>query len=330
MRWGILSTARITEEFVSAVRAQGQSEVVAVASRDPARAKDWARRFRVPHSHGSYEDLLDRSDVDAVYVPLPNSMHAEWTIKALEAGKHVLCEKPMALKVADVDRVFAAAARVNRLVMEGFMFRHHPVTRKWIELVGNGALGEIVSIRTWHGFTVGDKTDIRYSASLGGGALADLGCYCIAGTLLALAGVPLASSAIQAMAESGVDESTHALLSFGSGAVSQIDCSMRIPESAGLHIVSTDGQIEIPQPWFPHLQPRFWLVDRDGHRQPVEAPGPDSYVLEIDNFVKAAAGQEEPAVDRDLSTRVVATLALIEATAITSVPAHTHPNSTAT
>jgi predicted dehydrogenase len=120
------------------------------------------------------------------------------------------------------------------------------------------------------------------------------------------------------MAESGVDESTHALLSFGSGAVSLIDCSMRIPESAGLHIVGTEGQIEIPQPWFPHLEPRFWLVDRDGKREAIEAPGPSSYFFEIDNFIKAATGQVEPAVDRDLSTRVAATLALIATNAVSS------------
>jgi D-xylose 1-dehydrogenase (NADP+, D-xylono-1,5-lactone-forming) len=315
LRWGILSTARIAEDFVRAVRSDGRSEVEAVASRDAARAGKWAQQFDIGTSFGSYEELLQCPAVDAIYIAVPNSMHAEWTIQALEAGKHVLCEKPMALTASDVDRVFQTADRTGRLVMEGFMFRHHPVTHKVAHLVADGLLGEVVTIRSWHGFIVDGPNDIRYNAALGGGALADLGSYCLAGTQLAVAGPPRAAVAWQTMTQSGVDESTQALLGFEGGTNALVDCSLRIPESAGLHIVGTEAQIEVPQPWFPHLKPQFWLVNRSGKRTLVECPGGDSYVLEVENFCRAVVGEGEAGVTRELSRSVAAALELIASTA---------------
>ena len=184
IRWGILSTARIGEEFLKAVRSGQASEIRGVASRDEARAAAWAGRWGVEKAFGSYEALLASDEIDAVYVALPNSMHPVWTIRALTTGKHVLCEKPMALNAAEIDAIHEAADRAGRLVMEGFMFMHHPLTRRVSEMVAAAALGDIVTVRSWHGFTVENvATDIRYKPELGGGVLADLGCYCVAGTL---------------------------------------------------------------------------------------------------------------------------------------------------
>jgi D-xylose 1-dehydrogenase (NADP+, D-xylono-1,5-lactone-forming) len=317
IRWGILSTGRITEEFVKAVRAGTRSEVTAIASRDAARAAGWANKFGVGLVFGSYDELLVSPQVDAVYIALPNSMHADWTIRALESGKHVLCEKPMALSTADIDTIISASNRTGRLVMEGYMFLHHPVTKKAIELAANGSLGSIITVRAWHGFTVEDSsTDIRYSAELGGGGLADLGCYCIAGALMVIPGKPVTCTAKQVIGPSGVDESTYALLGFDSGSSVMLDCSMRYPESAGLQIVGEKAQVEIPQPWFPHLAPHLWLVDRAGRRDRVECQGADSYALEVESFCRAVAGEVALAVPHDLSRRVAETLTLIASAAV--------------
>jgi D-xylose 1-dehydrogenase (NADP+, D-xylono-1,5-lactone-forming) len=314
VRWGILSTARVGEEFVRAVRENGRSVIQAVGSRDASRAEAWAARLGVDRSFGSYSEVIESEDVDAVYVPLPNSLHAEWAIRSLQAGKHVLVEKPMALRAEDVDRIFEAARRAKRVVMEGFMFRHHPLIQRVIAVAESDVLGEIVTIRAWHGFTVEDLSDIRLDPALGGGALLDLGCYCVAGTLLVVAGLPDQVGARQIL-DRGADVSTYAELGFHE-LTAVIDCSMKIPESAGLHIVGTQAQIEVPQPWFPHLASEYWLVQRDGRREVVKCEPGDSYALQVGNFCDAVAGVAEPAVSPDLSHRVASTLEMISASAV--------------
>jgi predicted dehydrogenase len=180
----------------------------------------------------------------------------------------------------------------------------------------SGALGQIVSIRTWHTFTVEDpSSNIRYKASLDGGALNDCGCYCVAGSLLALGESATSCVARQRLCSSGVDEATYGVLGFPDSATAVFDCSLRAPEGAGLHLVGTEGQIEVPQPWFPHLEPHFWLVDLEGQRRLVDCPGPNSYMLEVENFCQAIAGRSEPAVGRELTRGVAEVLALVPAVA---------------
>jgi predicted dehydrogenase len=177
LRWGFLSTARINRLIIPAVRASARSEVTTVASRDLAKARAYAQEWQIPRALGSYEALLADPDVDVVYIGLPNSLHVEWTIRALEAGKHVLCEKPLALSVDDVDRVADAAQRTGRAAAEAFMYRHHPLTHAVQDLVGRGRLGAVRAFKGAFTFAHTRDGDVRFDPALGGGSLWDVGFF---------------------------------------------------------------------------------------------------------------------------------------------------------
>jgi xylose dehydrogenase (NAD/NADP) len=190
VRWGILSTARINRLFLAGARRAANVEILAVASRERATAERYASEQGIERAHEGYEALLADPDVEAVYIPLPNSLHIPWTERALQAGKHVLCEKPLSRRVADVERAFEEAARNDRLLAEAFMFRHHPQTARLAELVREGAVGRVRMIRAAFTFATSDSSDVRFSARLDGGALMDVGCYCVSGARL-IGGEPI-------------------------------------------------------------------------------------------------------------------------------------------
>ena len=191
VRWGLLSTAKIARAILGGARETAAAEVVAVASRDRERAGAFATEHGIPRAHGSYEALLEDPDVEAVYVPLPNSMHLPWAVRALEAGKHVLCEKPLSRRAAEVEAAFAAAARADRLLMEGFMWRYHPQTERVVALVREGAVGRLRVVRAAFGFTLPEGADnVRWRPDLEGGALMDVGCYCVSAMRLVCGGEP--------------------------------------------------------------------------------------------------------------------------------------------
>src|SRR5262249_28472069 len=189
VRWGLLSTARINEAILGGARRSERTQVVAVASRDQARADAYARERGLVRAYGSYEALLEDDDIEVVYNSLPNSLHVEWSIRALDAGKHVLCENPLDRRVEAVERAFVAAECNGRLLMEAFMYRHHPQTQKAAELVRDGAIGELRQLRSLFSFMLTNEADVRMLPELDGGALMDLGCYCISMQRL-LAGEP--------------------------------------------------------------------------------------------------------------------------------------------
>src|SRR5262249_52550669 len=183
MRWGILSTAQVNARIVAAIRGAG-GEVVAVASRDAARAGAYAQEWGIERAYGSYDDLLGDPRVDAVYVPLPDALHCEWSVRALAAGRHVLCEKPLAQRGEDAEAMFDAAGRAGCVLMEGLMYRHHPQTRELEQLVADGAVGRLLSVRAWFTVELGDPANIRLRPELGGGALWGIGCYCVSSARL--------------------------------------------------------------------------------------------------------------------------------------------------
>src|SRR5262245_39393342 len=200
IRWGILSTARIAEKVIGGARVASDAEIVAVGSRDLARAQAFAAEHGIPDVYGSYEELL-ASDVDAVYVSLPNSMHVEWSIRALEAGKHVLCEKPMAREVEPVERAFDAASDAGRVLAEAFMWRHHPQAKRLVELLPR--VGELRVVRAQFSFALDSldpASNIRLSGELEGGAVMDVGCYCVSAARL-VAGEPVEVTGQQVMGE---------------------------------------------------------------------------------------------------------------------------------
>jgi xylose dehydrogenase (NAD/NADP) len=240
VRWGFLSTANINDKLLPGAKESPDVNVVAVASRDAARAEAYARERGIERSYGGYDELLADPDVEAVYISLPNSMHVAWSIRALEAGKHVLCEKPLSRHPEDVERSFDAAEKTGRILMEAFMFRHNPQTKRLVELVEGGAIGRLRLVRAAFSFPLDDASNVRLNAELEGGGLMDVGCYCVSGSRL-LAGEPESVFGEQVAAASGVDELFTGTLRFPGDVLAEIDCGLVLPGRDELDAIGEDG-----------------------------------------------------------------------------------------
>jgi len=291
VRWGLLSTARINEAILGGAQQSERTQVVAVASRDQGRADAYAREHGLERAHGSYEALLEDGDIDVVYNSLPNSMHVEWSVRALEAGKHVLCEKPMDRRVEAVERAFDTAERKGRLLMEAFMYRHHPQTHKAVELVRDGAIGELRQLRSLFSFTLGDATDVRLQPELDGGALMDLGCYCISMQRV-LAGEPELVFGRQRLGGGGVDVGFVGILQFPGDVFGEFHCGFDLPEGNGLEAIGSLGKLLVRDP----VRCRDPHVEVNGVRVDVEDV--DRYYLQVENFSAAVRREAEPLLGR--------------------------------
>jgi len=295
LRLGLLSTAKINELILAGV--PESVEIVAVASRDDARAKAYAHGHGIERSHGSYEALLADPDVDAVYVSLPNGLHHEWTLKALAAGKHVLCEKSYSGRPDEVEAAWDAAAQRRLVVAEAFMYRHHPQMRRAKELVEEGAIGRLRLIRTSFSFRLLDRGDHRLQPELGGGALLDLGCYCVNGSRL-LGGEPERVLAEQVVAPTGVDLDFHGTLRFPDDVVAQFDASYSLPHRQRLEAVGEEGTLVLDAPWRPDWGFTVSLA-RGEEVEILDVPEANSYRLELEDFAAAIRGEREPLLGRD-------------------------------
>ena len=295
VRFGILSTARINELVLAGARDSELVEVAAVASRDQARADEYAREHGIPRAHGSYEELLADPELDAVYISLPNSLHVEWSIKALEAGKHVLCEKPLSRRPDEVERAFDVADRTGLLLTEAFMYRHNPQTARLQELVAGGAIGQLRAVRAAFSFTLSDPGNIRLSSDLDGGALMDVGCYCVSGSRL-LAGEPERVFGA-ASTESGVDVVFAGTMSVPADVVAQFDCGLKLPLRDELEAIGTEGSIFLDDPW--HARKPVLEVRRGEAVEQIALEPVDSYRLELENLAAAIQGQGELLLGRD-------------------------------
>src|SRR3954449_6343906 len=294
LRWGLLSTARITGALLSS----GHGEFAALASRAPERAEAFAREHGIPRSHGSYEDLLADPDVDAVYVPLPNSMHVEWSIRALEAGKHVLCEKPMSRHPADVERAFDVAERQGLVLMEAFMWRHHPQLERARELIAGGAIGRLRLVRAAFSFTGRPADDIRLQRALEGGGLMDVGCYCISGCRALAGSEPERVQGDQVLGGDGVDVAFVATLRFAGDVLGAFDCGMSYAARDELEAVGDEGSLFLDDPW--HGREAIIQVRRpDRSVERVETGSANSYALELQNFEAPVRGEGPPLLGRD-------------------------------
>jgi predicted dehydrogenase len=293
----MISTAAIGDELVPAFRSSAGNELIAVASRDVARARAYAEEHGIPEARDSYRAILEDERIDAVYIPLPNALHGEWTRAALQSGKHVLCEKPLTPTADEAEQLFQLAA-ANRLVLaEAFMYRHHPKTQRVLELLSGGAIGELCTIRCSFNFRVADpQRDIRYSVELAGGALSDVGCYCVSYSTLAADSEPEEFFGFARIAPSGVDERFYGTLAFRSGTVAQFDCALDVPLNIGVNLVGTDGEIYVPMPWYPHREPLSVYVRRGNDVDEVPAPGENAYLLELDDIAAAIRGERTPRV----------------------------------
>jgi predicted dehydrogenase len=317
VRWGVLSTADIArKKVIPGMRRARLVEVVAIASRDEATARRTADELAIPRAHGSYEALLADPEVDAVYIPLPNHLHAEWTIAAVRAGKHVLCEKPLAMTSADAERMGRAADEARVLLMEAFMYRHHPSWVAVVELARAGRIGRLTTVQSWFSYYNDDPTNIRNIAAAGGGALYDIGCYNVSLSRLLFDAEPTDVQAVVTRdADSGTDILTSALLRFGDG-LATFTCSTRVETDQRVHIYGTDGRISIDIPFNipPELPTQVHVVH--GGDAPV-APDvetftfepADPYGVEVDAFSAAVLeGRPSPVPWSD----AVANLRVIE------------------
>ena len=295
VRWGILSTAAINAAVIPPLQASEASEVVAVASREQARADAYAAEWGIPRAHGTYDALLADPDVEAVYISIPNDTHVEWSIRALEAGKHVLCEKPLTRDPAAAARAFDAADVAGRLLMEAFMYRHHPQTLRIAELVRGGALGELGLVRATFLSPI-PEGDIRMFPELDGGALMDVGCYCVSGARLA-AGEPVSVTARQRLSAGGVDVRLAGTLVFPGDVVAQIVCAFDLGFREGLEIVGTEGSLHVATPWTcrePAIE-----IRHGPETERVELEDVDRYGLQGDNLSRAIRGVEKPLIGRE-------------------------------
>jgi D-xylose 1-dehydrogenase (NADP+, D-xylono-1,5-lactone-forming) len=295
IRLALLSTAAINDALLGGARESELVEVVGVASRERSRAEAYARERGLERAYGGYEELLSDPDVDAVYVALPNALHVEWSIRALEAGKHVLSEKPLARDPGEAERAFDAAEQAERILMEGFMYRHHPQTKRLVELVRDGGLGELRLFSSQFSFTLDRPHDVRWDPDLGGGSLLDLGCYCT-NLMRTLAGEPERVYAERTTASSGVDVRFAATLRFPGGVLGHFDCAFDLPRRVRFEAAGSDGTATILQPF---VQDEVTLEVRRGEELvSSETVTANRYGLELDNFARAIAGEEPPLLDR--------------------------------
>ena len=310
IRWGVLGYARIAREAViPAILRSNNSVFHAIASRDGTKLEACRQKFNCPNTHASYEALLRDPEVDAVYIPLPNSLHREWTIKAAEHGKHVLCEKPIGLNAAECREMMAVCAKNGVTFMEAFMYRYTDCTRKVIEVLRRGALGEIKFIYSAFRFLLANPVSIKYQPALGGGSLYDVGCYplnfvgMVVDELVRIqssaTGKPVASApmpesvSVQCVKEGGVDVLFSALLKYPSGLIASINSGFNAQKQIESQIVGTKGVLQVPNTFLEEACNLTITVDGQV-TQTIQVDNSDRYRLEVEDFADAILNKRPP------------------------------------
>jgi D-xylose 1-dehydrogenase (NADP+, D-xylono-1,5-lactone-forming) len=294
--WGIVSTADINRKVIPGAQASEKVDLVAVASRDQGRADAYAREWGIPRAYGSYEGLLADPEIEAVYISLPNTLHAEWSIKALEAGKHVLCEKPFTRHPDEAEASFDAAERNGRLLSEAFMYRHNPQTAMLVELVREGAIGELRLIRSAFSYGLYDLENIRLRTDVEGGALMDVGCYNVSGSRL-LGGEPERVWGEAWYGPSGTDWVFTGTLRFPGDVLATFDCGTALVNRDELEAIGSEGSLFLDDPW--HCVEPVIELRRDGRVERIELEHADSYRLEVEDLSDAIRGAAEPLLGRE-------------------------------
>jgi D-xylose 1-dehydrogenase (NADP+, D-xylono-1,5-lactone-forming) len=308
VKWGIVSTANINRKVIPGAHASDKVELVAVASREQARADAYAREWEIPRAYGSYDDLLADAEVEAVYISLPNTLHCEWSINAMEAGKHVLCEKPLSRDPGEVSAAFDAAERTGMLMSEAFMWRHNPQTKKLKELVDGGAIGELRLIRSTFSYSLYDEANIRLRTDVDGGALMDVGCYCVSGSRL-LGGESLEAHGLARRGPSGTDWVTAGVLRFPDDVLATFDCGTALPNRDELEAIGSEGSLFLDDPW--HCNTPVIELRHDGEVERIELEREDSYRLELENVSDAIRGEGELLLGRDDAMGQATTMAAL-------------------
>ncbi len=312
LRWGLLSTARINRALIPPLQLSKRNKLLGVASRSQEKADAYAREKKIKRAYGSYEALLADPEIDVIYNPLPNHLHAEWTIRAVEAGKHVLCEKPLALTLQDVDAIEAAARAHGKVVAEGFVYRTHPQATKVKKLIDDGSLGNIKIVRG--SFTYSDMSpdNIRYKQEMGGGGLWDIGCYPLSYARTMLGAEPQEVIGWQIVGSTGVDETFIAQMRFPGDVFVQFDCSMSIPYHVFMEFIGDKGTLIVQNPFIPRPNKALYLT-RNEKTERITVKGPDTYITEVEDMADAILLGKPPVVSlAESRANIAAILALFE------------------
>jgi predicted dehydrogenase len=301
LHWGILGTGMIARRLAAAIPASATGSLVAVGSRSQATADKFGDEFKVPHRHGSYEALLADRDVEAVYISLPNHLHAEWTVRCAEAGKHILCEKPFTVNHAEAMAVIEAVREHDVFLMEAFMYRCHPQTARLVELLRSGVIGEVRVIQAHFSYNLGQKLDnIRLQNAAAGGAIMDIGCYCLSLARLIAGGEPTEIKGTAYIgAASRVDEYATAVLKFPGPILANLTCGNQVNTDSTLRVWGSNGHILVPHPWFPgpDADSARIIVNRDGEAsETISVPGGSGlYSIEVDTVARHLKERQAPA-----------------------------------
>ena len=294
VNWGVLSTAHIgPRAVIPAIQQSINGQVVAIASRSESKARETAKALGIPRSYGSYIELLQSSVVDAVYIPLPNSMHREWTIRAAEMGKHVLCEKPISMNSRECEEMILACQRHNVWLMEGFMYRFHPQIVMLREIISAGLIGRISSIRSAFRTETKDPESIRYQKELGGGALMDVGCYCVNVVRLLTNQEPIYVQGVARFnEEKNVDETFAGLMRFPNSELAVFDCGFRSSFHQAVEVVGDNGTLQLSTPFIPGDSPI--IVKHSDRTDTIACETANHYRLMVEHFADCVLNDHEP------------------------------------
>jgi len=307
LRWGLICTARINRALIPPLRASARNQLVAVASRTSEQAQVYAKEWNIPRAFGSYEAMLADPDIDVVYNSLPNSLHAEWTIKAVQAGKHVLCEKPIAVTVEQVDAMAAAAQKAGVVLAEAFMYRHHLQTLKVQELVESGAIGELRLVHGSFTYNLARPGDVRLDPALDGGSIWDVGCYPISYARCVIGAEPVEVFGWQVTGPSGVDVTFVGQMRFAGDVIARFDSSFRMPDRAHIEVVGSEGIINVPDPFKPERDHKI-LLTRNGKTETLAIPDQMLYLGEVEDMADAILLGKAPRISLADSRGNVATI----------------------
>jgi predicted dehydrogenase len=315
--WGIISTADINGKVIPGAHASAKVDLVAVASREQTRAETYAKEWAIERAYGTYDALLADDEIEAVYISLPNTMHCEWSIRALEAGKHVLCEKPLSRHPDEVAEAFDTAERTGRLLSEAFMYRHNPQTARLVELVTAGAIGELRLIRSTFGYGLYDESNIRLRTDVEGGALMDVGCYNVSGSRL-LGGEPERVFGDAWYGPSGTDWLFTGVLRFPGNVLATFDCGTALANRDELEAIGSEGSLFLDDPW--HCTKPVIELRRDDGVELIELEPEDSYRLELENLSDAIRGEGTLLLGRDDAIGQARTLEALHESATSGSP----------
>ncbi len=320
LNWGLLSTAKINRALITPLNASKRTRLLAVASRSQSSADAYAREHKIPRAHGSYEALLADPEIDVIYNSLPNHLHAKWTIKALRAGKHVLCEKPIALTLAEVDEITSAAKETGKVAAEAFMYRHHAQTLKVKEIVDGGALGKLQLIKGAFTFTLNREGNFRFVKEMGGGSIWDVGCYPISYARMIVGEEPVevfgwqveGAAPSESKGQSGSDDSFIGQMRFPNGVHAQFDSGFKSPSRSYIEIVGSDAVLKIPNPFKPGKKSELFLA-RGDMEEKINISGIELYMGEVEDMCDSILHKKPQRITlADSRGNIAAILGLVE------------------